>query len=63
MERFALDRAVRQLWEIHGAGAYNAAIERANAAERIGAAGLTEEWREIANACRSVKGGDPALNN
>ena len=62
MERFTLDRAVHQLWEIYGAGAYNAAIGRAKAAERIGAAILAEEWREIANACRSIKG-DPALNN
>lgn len=60
MERFALDRAVQQLWEIHGKGALNFAIERANAAERIGAVGLADEWREIAQACRSIKG-DPAL--
>jgi len=62
VERFALDRAVHQLWDIHGAGAYNAAIERANAADRIGVASLAEEWREIAEACRSIKD-DPALNN
>jgi len=62
MERFSLDRAVHQLWEIHGVRAYHVAMERANAAERIGAASLAEEWREIANACRSIKG-DPALNN
>jgi hypothetical protein len=57
MERYALDRAVQQLWDFYGTGAYNAAIERAKAAEGIGAVSLADEWREIAQSCRAIKNG------
>jgi hypothetical protein len=62
MDRFALDRAIQQLWDIYGSGAFHVAIERANAAKQTGAVSLADEWREIAEACRSIKSG-PAPNN
>jgi hypothetical protein len=62
MDRFALDRAVQEMWDIHGSNAFKAAIERAKAAKRLGQAKLAEEWREIAQACRAIKG-DPLSKN
>src|SRR5947208_10166256 len=62
MDRFALDRAVQEMWDIHGSNAFKAAIERAQAAERLGQAKLAEEWREIAQACRAIKGDPPSKN-
>jgi hypothetical protein len=60
MDRFALDRAVHEMWDIHGSNAFKAAIERAKAAEGLGEAKLAEEWREIAKACRAIKGEPPS---
>ena len=53
MDRFNLDRAVQELWDIHGTGAFKAAMERAKAADSLGQEKLAHEWREIAEACRT----------
>jgi len=62
MDRFNLDRAVQQLWDIHGSGAYRAAVERAKAADLLGQDQLAREWREIAEACRDFKDDLPTKN-
>lgn len=55
MDRFRLDRAVQELWDIHGPDAFKAAIERVKASESLGQAKLAQEWREIAEACKQLK--------
>jgi len=62
MDRFSLDRAVQELWDIHGTGAFEAAMERAEALDRLGQANLAGEWREIAEVCRSMKDDPPSRN-
>ena len=62
MDRFKLDRAVQELWDIHGSNAYKAALERAKAADLLGQDQLASEWREIAEACRHSKDEPPAKN-
>ena len=54
-DRFALGRAVQELWDIHGTGAFEAATERAKAADHLGQAKLAREWREIAEACKKFR--------
>jgi len=59
MDKIRLDGAVQELWNIHGSGAFKAAMVRAEASDRLGQAKLAQEWREIAQACKGLKDPSP----